>query len=147
MEKTLIIVKPDAFSKKVAGEVISQFEKNGLRLLGARLVLMDKEKAGEFYTEHKGKEFYSPLVNFMTSNPAMVMVWEGDDAVSFARSIIGATNPADAAEGTIRKMFGGDGRHNIVHGSDSVQSSEREINFFFPGMADVYSWEEKEYIL
>jgi nucleoside-diphosphate kinase len=147
MERTLIIIKPDSLSKKVAGSIISEFEKTGLKLVGTKMVSIDSDKAGEFYAEHKGKDFYEPLVNFMTSNPALVMVWEGEDAITRARTIIGATNPANAEEGTIRQRWGQDGRHNAVHGSDSPASAEREINFFFNGVNEVFNWETKEYTL
>ncbi len=144
-EKTLIIVKPDAFSKRVVGKVISEFEKADLRILGAEMIWMSLEQAEEFYVEHREKEFYKPLVNFMSSNPVIVMVWEGEDAIKRARSFMGATDPRFAREGTIRKRWAQDGRHNIVHGSDSKKSAEREINFFFGDLKGIYKWHEKEY--
>lgn len=131
LERTLIIIKPDAFSKKLVGRVIAELEKAGLKAVGARMVLLNAEQAEGFYAEHKGKDFYAPLIKFMTSNPVMVMVWEGKDAILRARTLMGATNPANAEEGTIRKRWAQDGRHNIIHGSDSKESAEREINFFF----------------
>jgi nucleoside-diphosphate kinase len=147
MEKTLIIIKPDSLSKGVLGNIIAEFEKAGLKPLAAKMVFMTKEQAQGFYSEHVGKQFYGPLVEFMSSNPAIVMVWSCPDAVILARSIIGATNPANAEEGTIRKQWAQDGRHNAVHGSDSNQSAEREISFFFPENNGIFEWEKKEYHL
>lgn len=147
MEKTLIIIKPDSLSRGVSGSIIAEFEKDGLKPLAAKIVLMDKEQAQGFYVEHEGKHFYEPLVEFMSSNPAMVMVWGGQDVVARARFIIGATDPANAEEGTIRKQWAQDGRHNAVHGSDSVKSAEREIKFFFTENNGIFEWEKKEYHL
>ncbi|MFH1414837.1 MAG: nucleoside-diphosphate kinase [Elusimicrobiota bacterium] len=145
MDKTLIIVKPDAFSKSVIGKVISKLEETGLKIMAAKTIWMNNEQAEAFYAEHKGKGFYEPLVVFMSSNPVMVMVWGGDNAVIRARCIIGATDPADADEGTIREQWAQDGRHNIIHGSDSAESAEREIGFFFSDSEDIFKWEGKEY--
>lgn len=145
MSRTLIIVKPDAFSKKVAGKVVARLEDAGLKPVGAKMIRLSAEQAQEFYAEHKGKEFFEPLISFMSSNPVMVMVWEGEDAIKRARDLMGATNPADAEDGTIRKKWAQDGRHNIIHGSDSKKSAEREIKFFFPNADQMFTWEEKEY--
>lgn len=138
LERTLIIIKPDTFSKKLAGKVIAELEEAMLKPVGAKMILLNTEQAKKFYTEHKGKDFYEPLVEFMTSNPVMVIVFEGEDAISRARTLIGATDPADAEEGTIRRRWAQDGRHNIIHGSDSVQSAEREIEFFFPDSQQIF---------
>ncbi|MBN2406744.1 MAG: nucleoside-diphosphate kinase [Elusimicrobia bacterium] len=147
MEKTLIIIKADAFTKRLVGKVISKLEDSGLRILGAKMIWFDKALAREFYIEHKSKDFYYPLINFITSNPVMVMVAGGENAVTGSRKIIGATDPARAREGTIRRMWAQDGRHNIVHGSDSPVSAKREINLLFPGEEGIYEWEDKEYRL
>ena len=147
MEKTLLIIKPDAFSKKVAGGVISRLEKEGYRMAAAKMMWFSKDTANRFYCEHKGKVFYDPLIEFMCSNPVMVMVWEGKSIISGARKLMGATDPAKAETGTIRKDWAANGRHNIIHGSDSKESAEREIKFFFPESADIYSWQEKVYKL
>lgn len=138
LERTLIIIKPDTFSKKLAGKVIAELEEAMLKPVGAKMILLNTEQAKKFYAEHKGKDFYEPLVEFMTSNPVMVIVFEGEDAISRARTLIGATDPADAEEGTIRRRWAQDGRHNIIHGSDSVQSAEREIEFFFPDSQQIF---------
>lgn len=145
IEKTLIIIKPDALSKKVAGKIISELESIDIKPLAAKLICLNNEEAQEFYSEHRGKEFYNPLIKFMTSNPVMVMVWEGVDAITRVRKLLGATNPVEADEGTIRRKWAQDGRHNIIHGSDSIQSAKREIEFFFPNEKDIYYWEEKIY--
>lgn len=143
-EKTLIIIKPDAFSKSVAGQIMHMLEENNLRLVASRFMHLSKNEAECFYAEHKGKEFYEPLVNFMSSNPCLITVWEGEGVISRARQVIGATDPLKAEEGTIRKHFATDNRHNAVHGSDSLKSAAREIAFFFT-KKDIVSWEKKEY--
>lgn len=145
LERTLIIIKPDTFSKKLAGKVIAELEEAGLKPVGAKMILLNTEQAKKFYAEHKGKDFYELLVEFMTSNPVMVIVFEGEDAISRARTLMGATDPANAEEGTIRRRWAQDGRHNIIHGSDSVQSAGREIEFFFPDSQHIFPWEDKEY--
>jgi nucleoside-diphosphate kinase len=143
-ERTLIIIKPDALSKKVGGRIISAFEENNLRLVGAKFIHLGREQVEQFYAEHRGKEFYEPLVQFMTSNPCLAMAWEGPDAIKRAREVIGATDPAQAKEGTVRRNYATDNRHNAVHGSDSVKSAEREIAFFFTA-AEIFDWEDKIY--
>ncbi len=145
MERTLIIIKPDAFSKKVVGKVISKFEEAGLKLVASKMIKMNTAQAERFYLEHKGKDFYDPLVIFMSSNPVMVIVLEGKDAIKEARLVIGATDPVEAAEGTVRNKWAQDGRHNIIHGSDSEKSAAREIGFFFSDTSEIYEWEEREY--
>jgi nucleoside-diphosphate kinase len=145
MERTLIIIKPDALSKRLVGKIIAELEKTSLRMVAAKMMILTEEQAGEFYREHREKPFYKPLLQFLGSNPVLVMVWKGDDAVGLSRKLIGATDPVNADEGTIRKMWAQDGRHNIIHGSDSNESAEREINFFFPGLQDIFNWEYKEY--
>ncbi len=145
MDKTLVIIKPDALMKKVAGEIIKQFEEEGVEILGAKLVKMTPEEAGEFYIEHREKPFYVPLTEFMSSNPCLAMVLGGKNIIERSREIIGSTDPAEAEEGTIRQRWASDGRYNVVHGSDSPQSALREIEFFFPSGAGIYKREPKEY--
>ncbi|MFL0810738.1 MAG: nucleoside-diphosphate kinase [Agarilytica sp.] len=134
VERTLSIVKPDAVSKNVIGKIYSRFEKAGLQIVAARMMRLDETKAGGFYAEHKERPFFGELVEFMTSGPVVVQVLEGENAVALNRELMGATNPAEADEGTIRKDFADSVGENAVHGSDSVASAEREIAYFFePG--------------
>jgi nucleoside-diphosphate kinase len=143
-ERTLIIVKPDSMSKRVSGKVLNALESSGLQLVACKMLQLSKPSAEDFYGEHKGKEFYEPLVAFMSSNPCLVTVWEGEGAIKKAREVIGATDPAQAKEATIRKMYATDNRHNAVHGSDSIKSAEREIAFFF-NHEEIFPWQEKIY--
>ena len=131
IERTLSIIKPDAVSKNVIGEIYSRFEKAGLKIVAAKMLQLDDESAGGFYAEHKGKGFYADLIEFMTSGPVMVQVLEGENAVALNRELMGATNPAEAAEGTIRADFANSIDANAVHGSDSLSSAEREVSYFF----------------
>jgi nucleoside-diphosphate kinase len=130
-EQTLSIIKPDGIERNLIGKIIARFEENGLRIAAARLIHMDKAKAEAFYGVHKERPFFSSLVEFMTRGPVMVMVLEGENAVAKNREVMGATNPADAAEGTIRKDFAKDIEENTVHGSDSAENAKIEINHFF----------------
>lgn len=131
IEKTFSIVKPNAVQKNVIGEVLTRFEKKGLRVAAAKFTKLSKEKAEGFYIEHKERPFFGSLVQFMTSGPVLLMVLEGENAVALNREIMGATDPAKAAAGTIRKDFADSIEANAVHGSDSVKSAEREIGYFF----------------
>jgi nucleoside-diphosphate kinase len=131
IEKTLSIVKPNSTLDNNIGNIISLFEKNGLRISGAKLAKLSKEKAEGFYIEHKERPFFGELVNFMTSGPVMLIVLEGENAVAKNRELMGATNPANAAEGTIRKLYAKSVGENSVHGSDSQAAAEREIAYFF----------------
>lgn len=131
VERTLSIVKPDAVSKNVIGKIYSRFEKAGLQIVAARMMRMDEAKAGGFYAEHKERPFFGELVEFMTSGPVVVQVLEGENAIALNRELMGATNPAEAAEGTIRKDFAASVGENAVHGSDSPESAAREIAYFF----------------
>tara|TARA_Y100000780_G_scaffold232595_1_gene268863 strand:+ start:166248 stop:166676 length:429 start_codon:yes stop_codon:yes gene_type:complete len=130
-EKTLSIIKPNATLDNNIGNIISMFEKNDLRIAAAKLTQLSKEKAEGFYIEHKDRPFFGELVEFMTSGPVVLMVLEGENAVAKNREIMGATNPAEAAEGTIRKLYAKSIGENAVHGSDSAQSAEREVSYFF----------------
>lgn len=131
VERTLSIVKPDAVAKNLIGKIYSRFETNGLTVVAAKMMHMDEAKAGGFYAEHKERPFFGELVEFMTSGPIMVQVLEGENAVLKNRELMGATNPAEADEGTIRKDFAESMGRNAVHGSDAVASAEREIAYFF----------------
>ncbi len=131
VERTLSIIKPDAVGKNVIGEIITRFEKAGLRVVAARMMQLDDESAGGFYAEHKERPFYPDLIAFMTSGPVVVQVLEGEDAVALNRKLMGATNPAEAESGTIRADFAKSIDANAVHGSDSPESAAREISYFF----------------
>jgi len=144
LERTLVIIKPDALSKKIAGKVITTFEKKGFKIVAFKMVLLSREKAEEFYEEHKGKEFYEPLVNFMSSNPCLVMVLEGEDVTQEVRDVAGNTDPQKAEPGTLRELYAQDNRHNILHAADSLNSAERELKFFF-SENEIHHWEEKTY--
>ncbi len=135
MDRTLILVKPDAFSQGLTGEIIGRFERKGLRIVAMRLMAMDRELAGRHYAEHQGKAFYEELVEFITSGPLVAMVLEGAQAVAAARQVIGATDPLEASPGSIRGDFAIDVGTNLVHGSDSPESAEREVALFFPDLA------------
>ena len=131
IEQTLSIIKPDAVSKNVIGRIITRFEENGLHLVAAKLIHLSDESASGFYAEHDGKPFFNDLKNFMTSGPVFVQVLEGDNAVQKNRELMGATNPQEAEEGTIRADFAKSIDANAVHGSDSVDSAKRKIEYFF----------------
>ena len=130
-EKTLSIIKPDATSRNLIGEIISRFEKNGLKVVAAKMLQLSRDQAGGFYAEHEGKPFFDNLIDYMTSAPGLVQVLEGENAVTLNRSLMGATNPQEAEPGTIRADFAESIDANAVHGSDSLQSAEREIAYFF----------------
>ena len=131
IERTLSIIKPDAVAKNVVGEIYSRFEKAGLSVVAARMVHLSLQQAEGFYAEHKERPFFGDLVSFMTSGPVMIQVLEGDDAVIKNRDLMGATNPKEAAAGTIRADFAQSIDENAVHGSDSTTSAAREIAYFF----------------
>src|SRR6059058_4197423 len=126
MDRTLILVKPDAFARGLTGEIIARFERKGLRLAALKHMQMDKDLASQHYAEHEGKPFFADLVDFITSGPLVAMVLEGHEAVIAARQVIGATNPLEAAPGSIRGDFALEIGQNMVHGSDSNESAERE---------------------
>ena len=130
-ERTISIIKPDAVAKNVIGEIYSRFEKAGLKIVASKMMQLSEEKAGEFYAVHKERPFYSELIAFMTSGPVMVQVLEGEDAIAKNREVMGATNPKEAAAGTIRADFAESIDENAVHGSDSLENAEIEINHFF----------------
>jgi len=134
MEKTLSIVKPDGVKKNLVGEVIKRFEQQGLRVAALKMIKLSEEGAKGFYIVHRQRPFYESLTRFMTEGPVVVMMVEGEKAISKVREIMGATNPKDAAPGTIRADFAADIEHNIVHGSDSQESAEFEISYFFSSL-------------
>jgi nucleoside-diphosphate kinase len=134
MDKTLILVKPDAFERGLTGEIIARFERKGLRITALKYMQMDKELAGQHYAEHEGKPFFGELVDFITSGPLIAMVLEGYEAVVAARQVIGATNPLEANTGSIRGDYAVEVGQNMVHGSDSNESAEREAKLFFPDL-------------
>jgi nucleoside-diphosphate kinase len=131
MERTLSIIKPDAVKKNVIGEIISRFEKNGLRIAAMKKIRMTKEDAKGFYIVHKERPFYDDLTSFMSEGPIVIMVLEGENAIAKNREIMGATNPANAATGTIRKDFAENIERNAVHGSDAPETAVFEIKYFF----------------
>ena len=131
-DRTLILVKPDAFERALTGEVIARFERKGLRLVALKLMQVDVELAERHYGEHAGKPFFPELVEFITRGPLVALVLEGEGAIEAARQVIGATNPLEAAPGSIRGDFATEITFNLVHGSDSPNSAAREIELFFP---------------
>lgn len=131
IERTFSIIKPDAVAKNVIGEIYARFEKAGLRIVAARMLHMTREQAEGFYAVHRERPFFGELVEFMTSGPVMVQVLEGEDAVARNREVMGATNPKDAAPGTIRADFATEVTENAVHGSDAPETAAEEIKFFF----------------
>lgn len=131
IERTVSIIKPDAVSKNIIGKIYDRFESNGLKIVAAKMKHLTREEAEAFYAVHKERPFFNDLVAFMVSGPVMVQVLEGENAVAKNREIMGATNPENAAEGTIRKDFANDTSENAVHGSDSLENAKIEIDFFF----------------
>ena len=132
MDRTLILVKPDAFLRGLTGEVIARFERKGLVIAALKHMTVDRELAERHYGEHQGKPFFESLVDFITGGPLVAMVLEGQEAVTAARQVIGATNPLEAVPGSIRGDYALDVQTNLVHGSDSEESAVREIGLFFP---------------
>lgn len=132
MQRTLVLAKPDAVRRGLVGEIVSRIERKGLRISAMRMIDVDKALAEQHYAEHRDKPFFSDLVSFITSGPVVAMVVEGRDAVAVVRNLMGATDPAKAAPGTIRGDFAIEITENLVHGSDSPESAERECKLFFP---------------
>jgi len=131
MENTLVLLKPDAVAKGVCGEIIARFEKRGLKIIGMKMLQLSKEQAAMHYDEHQDKPFFNELVNFIISGPLVAMIVHGENAIKLVRTMMGPTNPFDAAPGTIRGDLATTIRNNIIHGSDGIVSAEREINNFF----------------
>ena len=131
--RTLAIIKPDAVRDKRAGKILSMIEESGLVIEAVRMFRLTRELAGEFYAVHRGKSFYDELLDFMSSGPCVALVLSGEDAVARWRALMGATNPAAAAEGTIRKLYGTNVQYNACHGSDAPETARQEVAFFFSG--------------
>jgi nucleoside-diphosphate kinase len=131
VERTLSIIKPDAVAKSVIGQINARFEKAGLRIVATKMMHLSKKQAQEFYAVHKERPFFGGLVNFMSSGPVLIQVLEGENAIAMNRQIMGATNPKEAAAGTVRADFAESIDHNAVHGSDSAENAKQEIAFFF----------------
>jgi len=131
MERTFLMVKPDGVQRNLIGEIVGRFEKKGYQLVGAKLMQITPELAGEHYGEHKERPFFGELVDFITSGPVFAMVWEGENVIATSRLLVGATNPKESAPGTIRGDFAVTVGKNIIHGSDSAESAVREIGLFF----------------
>ena len=132
MDRTLILVKPDAFARGLTGEIIARFERKGLRIVALKHMTVEREQAETHYAEHREKPFFGDLVKFITGGPLVALVLEGYEAVTAARQVIGSTNPLEAAPGSIRGDYGLEVQTNLVHGSDSPESAERETRIFFP---------------
>lgn len=131
MEKTFLMVKPDGVQRNLIGEIVKRFESKGFKLVGAKLMVISDDLAKTHYGEHKERPFFGELVDFITSGPVFAMAWEGENVIKSAREMMGKTNPLEAAPGTIRGDFGVTVGKNIIHGSDSAESAERELNLFF----------------
>ncbi|MBP1949564.1 nucleoside-diphosphate kinase [Virgibacillus litoralis] len=143
MEKTFLMVKPDGVQRNLVGEIINRFESKGFKLVGAKLMKISNDLAETHYGEHKERPFFGELVQFITSGPVFAMVWEGENVIPIARDMMGKTNPLEAASGTVRGDFGMTVGKNIIHGSDSPESAEREINLFF-NKDDVLSYSKQD---
>ena len=131
VERTLSIIKPDAVGKNIVGKIYSRFESNGLQIVASRMMRLSDVVAGGFYAEHRERPFFKDLVEFMTSGPVVVQVLEGEDAIAKNRELMGATNPAEAEEGTVRALYGSSIERNAIHGSDSPENAAIEVGFFF----------------
>lgn len=131
MQRTYLMVKPDGVERGLIGEVVGRFERKGFKLVGCKLMQLSREQAERHYAEHTGKPFFERLVNFITSGPVLGMVWEGDEVIAISRMLIGKTNALEATPGTVRGDYAVHTNFNIIHGSDSPESAEREINHFF----------------
>ncbi|MBN1641439.1 MAG: nucleoside-diphosphate kinase [Anaerolineae bacterium] len=131
MERTLVIIKPDAIQRRLAGEIIHRFERRGLRIIAMKMIKIGRPLAEEHYAEHQGKPFYDPLIGYITAAPVVVMILEGYRAISAVRRMLGATNPSEAEPGTIRADYAMQTRYNLVHGSDGLDTAKREIALFF----------------
>lgn len=141
MERTLVLIKPDGVQRRLMGEIIKRFEQRGLKLVASKFMAVSRELAEEHYAIHKGKPFYEGLVSYITSAPVMAMVWEGPNAVKAVRQMMGATNPLDAAPGTIRHDYALMVSRNLTHGSDSPENAEKEISLWFKP-EEIVSWEK-----
>lgn len=140
MEQTLILVKPDGVQRGLVGKIIDRFERRGLKLKGMKFIQMSDDLAARHYAIHEGKPFYEKLIEYITSGPVVAMVWEGKEAIAVARSAMGATNPVEAAPGTIRGDFAVEIGRNLVHGSDSPENGEKEVSLFFEE-GEIVGWQ------
>jgi nucleoside-diphosphate kinase len=145
MERTLILIKPDGVCKALIGEVIQKIEKEGFKIVGLKMIRLNEKKAGEFYRPHRGKDFFSGLIDFMLTAPSVALVAEGQGAVTRIRKLIGERKPEDAGAETLRGRYASDGRRNIVHGSDSVQSAEGEIDCLFHS-EEIFSYQPQDWL-
>jgi len=145
MERTLVLIKPDGVCKRLIGEVISRIEKEGFKIVALKMIMPDREKIEEFYHPHKGKPFFPGLIKFMLTAPCVALVAEGKNVINRIREIIGERVPSDASPGTIRREFGFDGRKNIVHGSDSPESAQREISCLFSPQ-EIFSYHQEDWL-
>jgi nucleoside-diphosphate kinase len=139
-EQTLVLIKPDAVQRGLVGEIVARLERRGLQLVAMKLMRITEELAGRHYAEHREKPFFAGLVAFITSAPVVAMVWQGPGAVAMVRTMMGATNPANAAPGTIRGDLAVDFGMNVIHGSDSAESAQREVSLFFSA-GELLPWE------
>lgn len=139
-ERTLVLIKPDGVERGLIGEIVGRLERSGLHLVGAKFMRMSKELAARHYAEHQGKPFYEGLVAFITSGPVMAMVWEGSGAVATVRTMMGATDPAQSAPGTIRLDLGESVKRNVIHGSNSPERGLQEVDLFF-SPSELIEWE------
>lgn len=147
VEKTYLMIKPDGVQRGLVGEIVSRFEKKGLKLVAAKLMVIPKETAETHYAEHKDKKFFPSLISYITSGPVFAMVWEGENAVQVCRNLMGKTNPQESAPGTIRGDYCMVTGVNIIHGSDSPESAAREIGIFFqPGEVVEYTKDAEKWI-
>jgi len=142
MERSLVLIKPDAIQRGLAGEIISRLEKKGLKIVAMKMLHMDKKLAQRHYAIHKGKAFFGDLVSFITSSPVIAIVFQGKDAVELIRQTMGETDPAKAQPGTIRGDFGIDIGHNLIHGSDSLENASKEIDLFFSA-EEIFNYERE----
>ncbi|KGX92163.1 nucleoside diphosphate kinase [Pontibacillus halophilus JSM 076056 = DSM 19796] len=144
MEKTFLMVKPDGVQRNLIGDIVARFERKGFKLVGGKLMTVSEQLASEHYQEHKEKPFFGELVDFITSGPVFAMVWEGDNVISTARQMLGKTNPSEAPLGTVRGDYGLTVEKNVIHGSDSKESAQREIGLFF-GEEELQTYEKHDH--
>ncbi|HIW36643.1 MAG TPA: nucleoside-diphosphate kinase [Candidatus Treponema faecavium] len=142
MERCFTMLKPGVLNRRIAGEIISRLERKGLQLIGMKMLRIDRELAAEHYADHAGKHFYEPLVSYITSGPVVAMAWQGDNCVSIVRRLTGATDPLEAAPGTIRGDYCAHTQHNVMHASDSPENAEREVALFF-AEDELFDWKDE----
>jgi len=145
LERTLVLIKPDGVCKSLIGKIIERIEKEGLKIVGLKMISLNKEKAEKLYLPHKGKHFFQGLIDFMLSAPCVALIAEGEEAIKRVREIIGETKPEEALPGTIRNRYASDGRRNIIHGSDCLLSAQREIDCLFK-LEEIYSYKRDDWL-